>query len=274
MKSKLVPMNRYGDKLIAYIRFYRCHKRLPNKGYLNDCLFRIKVSDEILGVLRQYTSDKELVKYYIRNTVGDELNVKTKAVLRNADEIRGYDFSAGDVVKPTHSSGKVYFVKEGSAVDTDEFIRWLDLNYYHVSREANYRYLTPKVIVEEAIFGRTDVDDIKFFCVEGKVKVIQWDFDRHDNHTRMLYDRRWTPLDASMGYPKSTKSQPKPKKLDEMISVAEKLAKPFGLVRVDLFYDEKTEQYLVGEITHCPGSSNECFDSKESEVRVSEVLFC
>ncbi len=269
---KLIPKNRHGDKFIAYYRFYRCHKRLPNKSFLNDRLFKIKVSDEILGVLRQYTSDKELVKHYISTTVGDELNIKTKAVLRNADEIRGYDFSAGDVVKPTHSSGLVSFVKEHPA-DKDEFVSWLSLNYYDVSREVNYRYLTPKVIVEEAIFGRTDVDDIKFFCVEGKVKVIQWDFDRRNNHTRMLYDREWEPLDASLGYPKSSKSQPKPNKLDEMIAVAEQLAEPFSLVRVDLFYDEKTEDYLVGEITHCHGSSNERFDSKDSEVRVSKVLF-
>ena len=255
------------------MRFIRSHKRLPNKAFLNDHLYKIKVSDEILDVLRQYTSDKELVKYYISNTVGDELNVKTKAILRNADEIRSYDFSVGDVVKPTHSSGQVSFVK-GSAVDKDEFIRWLNSNYYSVTREANYRYLTPKIIVEEAIFGRTDVDDIKFFCVGGKAKVIQWDFDRHDDYTQMLYDRDWTALDASMGARKSKKSQPKPKKLDEMIAVAEKLAQPFSLVRVDLFYDEETEQYLVGELTHCTGSSNNGFDSKESEVRGAKELFC
>ena len=94
----------------------------------------------------------------------------------------------GDVVKPTHASGLVHFVKD-TDFDKSDFIDWLSLNYYNVSREANYRYLNPKIIVEEPVFGRKDVDDIKFFCVNGQVKVIQWDFVRHTNHTRMFYDR-------------------------------------------------------------------------------------
>jgi hypothetical protein len=65
----------------------------------------------------------------------------------------------------------------------------------------------------------------------------------------------------------------KPGKLNDMINVAEKLAKPFSLVRIDLFYDEEAENYCVGEVTHCHGSSNSSFDSKESEIRVSNTLF-
>jgi len=267
-----VPKNRLGDKFFAYLNFVRFHHRLPNRKLLNDYLFKLKTSNEILNVLRQYTSDKELVKNYISNTVGEKLNVKTIAVLNNAKEINDYEFKEGEVVKPTHASGLVHFVKDTN-FDKGKLINWLSLNFYDVSREANYRYLTPKIIVEEPIFGRHDVDDIKFFCVNGKVKVVQWDFDRHKNHTRMLYDRNWQSLNASLGYPKSTKSKIKPNKLNDMIEVAERLATPFSLVRVDLFYDEKTEDYYVGEITHCHGSANEIFDSKESEIRVSKVLF-
>lgn len=267
-----IPKNRLGDKFVAYLNFIRCHKRLPKNYSLNDYLFRIKTSKEILDVLRQYTSDKELVKNYIKDTVGDELNVKTIAILRSADEIFEYKFQKGEVVKPTHASGRIHFVNDTN-FDKNELVEWLSLNYYDISREANYKYLTPKIIIEEPIFGRHDVDDIKFFCVDGKVKVIQWDFDRHTNHTRLLYDRNWISLDASIGYPKSSKTKSQPSKLNEMINVAEKLAKPFSLVRVDLFFCENTGKYYVGEITHCHGSSNESFDSKESEERVSKVLF-
>ena len=54
--------------------------------------------------------------------------------------------------------------------------------------------------------------------------------------------------------PKSDKIQPRPSKLKEMITIAENLAKPFDLVRVDLYYDELTTEFLV-EITHCHGSA-------------------
>lgn len=269
---KLVPKNRFGDKLIAYLDFVRFHKRLPNKKFLNDYLYQIKTSDEILNVLRQYTSDKELVKYYISSTVGNEFNVKTKKILRTREDVSGYKFSIGDVVKPTQASGLIMFI-DTDKINRDAIASWLDLNFYDRTREANYKYLRPKIIVEEPIFGRTDVDDIKFFCYKGIVKVIQYDFDRRTNHTRMLYGRDWNSLNASLRYPKSDKIQDKPIKLDEMITVAEKLAKPFDLVRIDLFYDEKTTQFLVGEITHCHGSANETFDSKESEMRVSNMIF-
>ncbi len=268
----LVPKSRMGDKVIAYYKFLRKQKRLPTKGFMNDVLFKIKTSNEILNVERQYTSDKELVKLYIAQAVGNDKNVPTKAVLRSEAEVLAYEFSKGEVVKPTHASGLVKFIGN-DPIDKNELISWLSINYYDTSREINYRYLKPKIIVEESLFGRTNVDDIKFFCVNGRVKVIQWDFDRHSNHTRMLYNRNWDSMNASLKYPLSTKSITKPSKLGEMIEVAEELSKPFSFVRVDLYYDEQLKKFYVGEITHCHGSSNEKFNNKEAEKRVAKELF-
>ena len=82
-----VPKNRLGDKFIAYLNFIRCHHRFPNRKLLNDYLFKIKTSNEILDVLRQYTSDKEFVKNYIAAKVSERLNVKTITILNNSKEI-------------------------------------------------------------------------------------------------------------------------------------------------------------------------------------------
>lgn len=71
----------------------------------------------------------------------------------------------------------------------------------------------------------------------------------------------------------SSKSKPRPRKLNEMIEIVEKLAKPFGLVRVDLYYEFQTDQYLVGEITHCHESANASFDSKQSEIKFAKLMF-
>ena len=113
----------------------------------------------------------------------------------------------------------VEFVKEHQ-IDKDKIAGWLTYSHYETSREANYRYLEPKIIVERCIFDRTDVDDIKFFCVNGEVRVIQWDFDRHENHTRMLYDRHWNSLESSLDTPNRLKAA-KAEKLNEMIVIAE-----------------------------------------------------
>lgn len=268
-----VPKNRAGDFFVAFVNFVRYHKRLPTGDGLNDYLFKIRVSNEIMRVNRQFTSDKEYVKTYIKAIVGDEYNVPTKAVLKTPDEIDGFSFSMGDVVKPTHASGFVLFVDDEKQVNRELIKSWLTLDFYDINRESNYRYLQPKIIVERALFGRTDVDDIKMFCVNGKVKLIQWDFDRRTNHTRKLYDRDWCDLGASLCYPLSDKEREKPEQLAEMIAVAEKLSKEFWLIRIDLYWDELTGRFFVGELTHCHGGSNERFSSKDAERRVSAILF-
>ena len=148
----LIPRNRTGDRLIAYIDFLRFHRRLPNKNFLNDYLFRIKTSDEILNVLRQYTSDKEFVKYYISSTIGDSFNIKTKKILKNIEDIENFEFAIGDVVKPTAASGAVMFI-DSTEINRKEIASWLNLNFYSRTREANYKYLQPKIIVEESAFG-------------------------------------------------------------------------------------------------------------------------
>ena len=43
-------------------------------------------------------------------------------------------------------------------------------NYYNRSREANYKMLKPKVIVEELIFNDENIKDYKFFCYNLKPK--------------------------------------------------------------------------------------------------------
>ena len=269
---QILPHSRVVDNFIAYFRFISQHKRLPNRKLFNDVLLRIKTSNEIFDILRQYTTDKEFVKEYVKEKVSLKYVVPTVAILRNLDDIENYKFSIGDVVKPTHSSGQVLFVGKGP-IDKDKIKSWLSINYYNYSREGNYRYLKPKVIVEENIFGKSTIYDLKVFCVRGIAKVFQVDFDRFENHTRLLFDRNWNNLKVSLCYPISSKTIVKPRILNEIIEVAEKLANPFNFVRIDLIYSEGSDRFFVGEITHCHGSSLEKFNSEEAEEKVSKILF-
>ena len=52
---------------------------------------------------------------------------------------------------------------------------WFDVNYYELSREQNYRYHLPTVIVEEffSVDGDTVPKDYKMFCVDGVPKCIR-----------------------------------------------------------------------------------------------------
>lgn len=270
----LITRNKIGDKLSWLIRFIQVHKRLPtNKLLFNDVLYKIKTTNEILDPLRVFVSDKEFVKVYIKSTVGNQYNVPTIAILKSNDELDNYDFPHACCIKPTHASGHVILRKNGEEIDKDLIKKWFSLNFYTISRERNYKYLKPKIIVEPIIFDGAELNDYKFFCYNGKAHLIQFDLNRFTDHRRAMFDTNWTLQDFTNEYPKPDTNAKieKPKNLNEMIEVAERLASKFSFVRVDLY--SNGEKCLAGEITNCHGGAGVKFIPTESEALASKIIF-
>jgi len=271
MRGRL-PYNRLTDNLYHRLLFYRKHHRFPSHKLLwNDMWFQVKASREIEDPLRCFVSDKELVKQYVRDTVGDEYNVPTLAVLRTPAEVDAYEFPPNCCIKPTHASSHVILRVDGSPVDRALIKSWFGLNYYKVGRERNYLALEPKVIVEPLIFGTTNVEDFKFFCWRGEPRVVQQDFDRHTHHTRKFFDADWNEQDFSTIYPRLTRPTPRPASLPRMLEVARALSAPFSLVRIDLYTDD--ERVLVGEITNCSANAGDFFLPRSAERKASQLMF-
>jgi hypothetical protein len=267
-----LPFNEAGDRFYHRLNFMRKHHRAPNGAMLwNDVWYRLKTSDEIRAPLRVFVSDKEHVKQFVRERVGDEYNVPTIAVLRSPGEVDTFDFPADCCIKPTHASGQVILRKDGAPVDRERIKRWFGIDYYRFGREWNYRGLQPKVIVEPLIFGGTNVEDFKIFCFMGVPRLIQVDIDRYINHTRKFFDIYWREQDFSIIYPRSTADFPRPASLDRMLDVARKLSEPFSFVRIDLYSDG--EQVLVGEVTNCSENAGGFFVPRHAERRASELMF-
>lgn len=268
----LMPKNNFGDKIISIILFFTSHGRLPgNKKLISEYLFKLKTSDSAYHPLRAYTSDKEYVKDYVSFKIGAEYNVPTIKVLKNYDEVIAYNFPERCCIKPTHASGRVIFRKNGEKIDYELIKKWLSINYYSHGREKNYRFLEPKIIVEPLIFDKTNNEDFKFFCFEGKAKFIQIDFDRHSDHTRLYFNRDWVKQDFSILKPQAKKHLSKPENYEKMLSVADNLSKDFEFIRVDLYTDGST--IYVGELTNWPENGNGYFVPAESERLASDILF-
>lgn len=266
------PENRTGDRLVSVIQFFRFHKRLPNKSMsYNDVLHRIKTGDELLDPLRIFVSDKEFLKLYVRAVVGDEYVVPTLDVIRSKAAVDEYEFPAQCCIKATHTSGRVILRKQGEPVDRELIKSWFDVNYYRLGREANYKLLKPKVIVEPILFGSWNLQDYKIFCLNGTPKLIQVDVDRYIKHKRKYFDAQWNELPFSIKYPRSDKTIARPKNFDEMLSVAARLSKDFGFVRVDLYSDD--DNVRVGEITHCADNADGRFKPASAEKLLSDYLF-
>ncbi|MCA1241594.1 hypothetical protein LC092_04000 [Stappia stellulata] len=268
----VTPKTRFFDKQLSTLQFLNAHGRLPgNRASLNDALYRLKTSDEILRPERVLTSDKELVKGFIRQRIGETHVVPTLAVLRSKQKIRDFVFPNRCVIKPTHTSGDIILRRNGEPVDMTTVLGWMDKNYYRDLREANNRDLAPKIIVEPFVFDADAVDDMKVFCYRGKARIIQWDFDRHSGLTRALYTCDLEPLEASLLYPRATKRKERPRNLDAMLEAAERLASAFDLVRIDMYTNDR--DFLVGEITHIAGNATNPFIPADAEERVSALLF-
>lgn len=267
-----LPFNETGDRLYHRLNFMRKHQRAPNGAMLwNDVWYRMKTSEEILDPLRVFVSDKEHVKQFVKEQLGDEYNVPTIAVLRSAAEVDAFDFPADCCIKPTHASGQVILRTNGSPVDRERIKRWFGIDYYRSGREWNYRGLDPKVIVEPLIFGATNVEDFKIFCFRGEPRLIQVDLDRHIDHRRKFFDVEWNEQDFSIIYPRSTADFPRPASLPKMLAAARKLSAPFSFVRIDLYSDG--DQVLVGEITNCSENAGGFFVPRSAERRASELMF-
>ena len=270
--GKHAPHTRWGDRFKSCSRFYRTHGRMPTDAMLlNDYLHRLKLSDEMLSPLRTFTSDKELVKVYIAAKVGVGYNVPTIAVLRSKAEIRDFDFPADCVIKPTHASDRYVFRMNNSALDIAEICSWMDLNYYSSCREINYKYLTPKIIVEPFVFDGGPSEDIKVFCYKGEPRVINCTFQKQQANTRRFYTTDWQDLNMSMGFPLATETRPRPGNLDEMLEVSRVLSRDFSFVRIDFYHSE--EKLYVGEITHVQGAATQKFHPPEAEQVISELIF-
>ena len=87
--------------------------------------------------------------------------------------------------------------------------------------------------------------DYKLFCFNGKVKYIQVDLDRFTNHTRCIYDTNWKKQEFKTHsfYGLYLGDIKKPKNLDLMIELSNKLSLKFCHVRVD-FYEIGSKMFI------------------------------
>lgn len=268
----LTPRNRFGDWLISYLLFIHTHKRLPTDQLLfNDVLFKIKTSDELLDPLRVFVTDKEHLKLYVKATIGPQYMVPTLNIIRDKSAVKQCQFPVDCVIKPTHLSGEIIIRKNNALVDVDKITSWFDINYYEITREINYKFLKPKVIIEPLIFGDVNIDNYSFFCLNGIPKLIQLCVNSMYSRQSAFFDTEWHKQDFTMQAPIINAPIKKPDNFLEMLMVAKTLSAGFCFVRIDMYSNGKC--CLIGEITHCDGSANATFNPKSGEYIASRIIF-
>lgn len=238
----------------------------------SDVLHRMKVTDEILDPVRVFVSDKEFGKIFIKAVCGDQYIIPTHRVLTSVAEVDACEFPNQCAIKPTHGCHEVILRKDGEPLDLDKIRGWFDYNFYHESREANYRALTPKVIIEQLVFPATDSCEYTILCYRGIAKVVVGISDRGTGlAATRFYDFDWNYLGIYRLADKGSDDVPPPSDLEAMREVAERIARYFPFVRVDFYSDGNT--FYIGEITNNSGSGLLTYQPEGAEQKLSRLVF-
>ena len=207
-------------------------------------------------------SDKYKVREYLKNKGLEEILVKLYGKWNKAADIDWKSLPSRFVMKANNGCGDVLICTDKSKLDIKEienhFERLLSSRYGDISGEPHYAKITPCVIAEELLdvtkqpINSSSLIDYKIWCINGKPEFFYciWNRKKESIETRM-YDLDWNyhPEWAvySSHYLEGKVNLPKPQRLKEMLSIAEKLSDGFPILRVDLY--EVDGKVYFGELT-------------------------
>lgn len=207
--------------------------------------------------------DKDAVKIYVSERIGEEYIIPTLGVWDKFDDIDFSKLPDKFVLKTTHGGGStgVVICKDKSKFDyaTAKSKLEYSLNHdiYRKNKEWAYKNVSRRILAEEFLElpDKEDLTDYKIFCFNGEPKYIQVIQDRNTKETIDFFDTDWNHQDFVGLNPKAENAMTvpaPPKKLDEMLRIAKKLAEGTKFVRVDLYSIES--MIYFGELTFYPAS--------------------
>ncbi|GHC23726.1 hypothetical protein GCM10010082_15080 [Kushneria pakistanensis] len=265
---------RFSDKLYVSFVYRREFGTFPNLN--NPQTFNEKICCRRFDPEPVYTvlSDKYAVRDYVAATVGDEYLIPchghttelTPAIYRHLPE--------SFVMKGNHGSGFNLLVrnKRDYPLQLLDSIgrRWLDADYYTMSRESHYRRIQPQLLFEDLLLdedGRPPMD-FKFYCFRRPdrrapdiyIEVVQ---NRFTDFAVDYYDVDWNLVEVVQDRFTTGRRIPRPKRLDEAIEVATRLSEGFDFARVDLYLTAGRIHF--GEITFTPTGGLKHFKTPEHD---------
>ncbi|WP_270313629.1 ATP-grasp fold amidoligase family protein [Vagococcus fluvialis] len=248
------------SKLCVKLQFKRIFGRKIDFNKLvlfNEKLQQIKLFDK--NPLYPTLVDKIKVKDYVIDIYGDEIIIPTLGSWNSFDEIDFDSLPEKFVLKCNHDSGSYIIVKDKKKMNMDyareKLTKALKKNHYDVGKEWAYKNVKPKIMAEVLLEEKEGIQDYKFYCFDGKVDCMMVCSDREKGNTKFhFFDRDWNFLEYDK---KSSKENDfltvkKPNNFNEMINVAEKLARGLKFVRLDLYC--VNEKIYFSEYTLYPAS--------------------
>lgn len=245
---------RYTEKL-QYLRL----KVYPNEPLVSKCAGR--------SGLREYAKE-----------MGFEDNlIEIYGIFDRFDDIDFDKLPDQFVMKCTHACAFNYLCYDKSKIDKNalrkKFNKWLGTNYGKKTVELHYSKIKPQIIIEKFMFenGKLPIE-YKIHVFNGVAKNMYVVTSRGVDIRYNNYYIDWTPFDGSQfnGWKKSDYPLTKPSNWDEMVKMAETLAKPFPFVRVDLYSIDG--HIYISEMTFTPAKGTLILDDDQCDFEMGEWL--
>lgn len=249
---------------------------LNNPKTFNEKLQWLKLYDR----KPEYTImvDKYRVREYIADKIGEEYLIPLIGVWDNPDDIDFDSLPNKFVLKCNHDSGGLSICRDKKTFDVNiakkKLKKSLKTNYYYSGREWPYKNVPRKIIAEKYITDETGTNlrDYKFYCFDGKAKVVGIYQDRNTDKetTGDFFDMDFNWLDFTFNMPNAKVKPSKPNHFEKMIEIAEILSEGIPHVRVDLYLSN--DKIYFGELTFFDGSGFDKIEPIEWDIKLGEWI--
>lgn len=220
--------------------------------------------------------DKHAVKGYVSSIIGDEYVIPTYGVYDKFDDIDFEQLPNKFVIKCTHDSGGLVICDDKNKLNLQnakrKISKCLKRNYFYCGREWPYKNVKSKILIEQYMEDKnsSDMIDYKFFCFNGEAKYCLVCSDRKTNLKETFFDLTWNIAPFKRPNHEIDNSIRKPKNLNLMIKLANKLSKDIPFLRVDFY--EIDGKIFFGELTFFPAGGFNGFDPEEWDLKLGELI--
>lgn len=224
-------------------------------------------------------SDKLMVRKYVEEKGYGHILNELIGVYSDPDEIDLNQLPEKFVLKTTHASGWNIVCSNKNDLKKNWFWWkkimkfWLKEDYSKYYGERHYSKIEPRIICEKFLGDSLQgLNDYKFFCFNGSIKLIEIDIERYTNHKRNYYDENLNFInykdESSLDH--FDCQLYKPEKFDEMKNISQSLSEGFPHARIDLY--EWDNKIYFGEFTFFDGSGYYKTEPEEFDYTMGEWL--
>lgn len=263
-------------KFVMYVDNFRAYGRVLNlkePKYYGEKIQWIK----LYGRVERFTHlvDKYLVRNYIAKKIGKEYLPKLYKTYKNADEINYDELPDKFVLKLNNGSGGNIICRDKSLLDKElsnkKLNKLMKEKYYKYTKELQYKNVNTMIICEEYLENRKgSLIQYNLHCFNGKVKFIEVHTDKFNGYKENYYYPDWSEAKFRGKLEARAKYLEKPKNLEKLIELGEKLAYGFPYVRVD--FNAVDDRLYFGELTFTPESGTEGFYPIEQDIEIAKMI--